>query len=127
MKIRLACVEDGLENIGFKKFAAYVHSIHQDTLSAFVPTGNVYSLIRHITEKGAGDLNKNDIHTVAQFLAEGDLVGLSSMTQYSPTVHKIIAAVRQLSPNAYIVWGGIHAIIHPEDAIKHADAVCTCE
>jgi len=127
MKIRLACIEDGLENIGFKKFAAYVKSIHQDTQAAFVPTGNVYSLIRHITEKGAGDLNKKDIHTVAQFLAEGDLIGLCSMTQYSTTVHKIIVAIRGLNPQAYIVWGGIHAIIHPEDAIKHADAVCTGE
>ena len=127
MKIRLACIEDGLENIGFKKFAAYVHSIHKDTQAAFVPTGNVYSLVRHITEKGAGDLNENDTHMVAQFLAEGDLVGLCSMTQYSTTVHKIITAIRRLNPQAYIVWGGIHAIIHPEDAIKHADAVCTGE
>jgi len=127
MKIRLACIEDGLENIGFKKFAAYIQSIHQDTQAAFVPTGNVYSLIRHITEKGAGDLNENDIDKVAQFLAEGDLIGLCSMTQYSSTVHKIIVAIRRLNPQAYIVWGGIHAIIHPEDAIKHADAVCTGE
>ena len=80
MKIRLACIEDGLENIGFKKFAAYIQSVHQDTQAAFVPTGNVYSLIRHITEKGAGDLNENDIDKVAQFLAEGDLIGLCSMT-----------------------------------------------
>jgi len=127
MKIRLICIEDGLENIGFKKFAGYVQSIHQDTLAAFVPTGNVYSLIRHITEKGAGDLNENDIHEVAQFLAKGDLVGLCSMTQYSATVHKVIAVIRKLNPQAYIVWGGIHSIIHPEDAIKHADAVCTGE
>ena len=28
---------------------------------------------------------------------------------------------------SYIIWGGIHAIIEPEDAIKHADAVCTGE
>ena len=127
MKIRLACIEDGLENIGFKKFAAYVQSIHKDTQAAFVPTGNVYSLLKHITEKGAGDLNENDIDKVAQFLAEGDLIGLCSMTQYSSTVHKIIVAIRRLNPQAYIVWGGIHAIIHPEDAIKHADAVCTGE
>ena len=28
MDIRLACVEDGLDNIGFRKFAAFVKSIH---------------------------------------------------------------------------------------------------
>ncbi len=127
MQVRLVCVEDGLENIGFKKFAAYVCSIHQNTKVAFVPTGNVYSLIKHITEKGGGDLKENDIHAVAKFLAEGDLIGLCSMTQYSTTVYKIIAAIRHINPSAYIVWGGIHAIIHPEDAIKHADAVCTGE
>ena len=49
------------------------------------------------------------------------------MTQYSTTVYKIIAKIRQLNPNAYIVWGGIHPIIQPEDAIKYADAVCTGE
>ena len=28
MQIRLACVEDGLENMGFRKFAGYVKSIY---------------------------------------------------------------------------------------------------
>ena len=127
MEIRLICVEDGLENVGFKKLAAFVKSIHQNTKAAYVPTGNVYSLLKHITEKGGGELNENDIHLVAKFLAEADIVGLCSMTQYSKTVYKIISARRRFNPNAYIVWGGIHAIIHPEDAIKHADAVCTGE
>ena len=127
MEIRLICVEDGLENVGFKKLAAYVKSIHQNTKAAYVPTGNVYSLLKHITEKGGGEVNENDIHLVAKFLAEADIVGLCSMTQYSKTVYKIISATRRFNPKAYIVWGGIHAIIHPEDAIKHADAVCTGE
>jgi len=34
---------------------------------------------------------------------------------------------RKINSKTYIVWGGIHAIVHPEDAIKHADAVCTGE
>jgi radical SAM superfamily enzyme YgiQ (UPF0313 family) len=40
---------------------------------------------------------------------------------------RIIATIRELNSKAYIVWGGIHPIIHPEDAIKHADAICTGE
>ena len=127
LEIRLACVEDGLDNVGFRKFSAYVKLIYPDAKVAYVPTGNEYSYAARLFGKGAGYLTENDIHKVAQFLAEGDLVGLSSMTQYSTTVHKIIAVVRQLNPNSYIVWGGIHAIINPEDAIKHADAVCTGE
>ena len=38
--MRLACVEDGLENIGFRKFAAYIKTIHSETKIAYVPTGN---------------------------------------------------------------------------------------
>ena len=127
LKIRLALVEDGLNNIGFRKFSAYVKSIHPNTKAAYVPTGNMQGLIRTLFEKGAGDLTGKDILKISKFLAEGDLVGLSSMTQYSTTVHEIIASIRRLNPRAYIVWGGIHAIIYPEDAIKHADAVCTGE
>ena len=48
MEIRLICVEDGLENVGFKKLAAYVKSIHQNTIAAYVPTGNIYSLLHSL-------------------------------------------------------------------------------
>ena len=61
MQIRLACIEDGLENVGFKKLAAYVKSIHQNTKAAYVPTGNVYSLLKHITENVFGF----DVHPLA--------------------------------------------------------------
>ena len=125
--IRLACVEDGLENMGFRKFAAYVKSIHSKTKVAYVPTGNWRGYIKLMSEKGAGALTEKDTHKVAQFMAEGDIAAFSSMTQYSTTVQEIIANIRLINPNTYIVWGGIHAIIHPEDAIKYADAVCTGE
>lgn len=125
--IRLVCVEDGLENIGFRKFAAYIKSIHSKTTIAYVPTGNWRGFIKLMSEKGAGVLTDNDINEVAKFMAEGDIAAFSSMTQYSKTVHEIIAKIRKIKPSTYIVWGGIHAIIHPEDAIEHADAVCTGE
>ena len=127
MSIRLACVEDGLDNIGFRKFSAYVKSIHSNTKIAYVPTGNHRSLITTLTAKHVVDFSDTDVHKVAKFLAQANLIGLSSMTQYSPTVYRIISEIRLINPDSYIVWGGIHAIIHPEDAIKHADAVCTGE
>ena len=92
-----------------------------------MPTGNLRNIIKVLSEKESSDLSDSDIHNVAQFLSEGELIGLSSMTPYSTTVYRIIAKIRQLNPKAYIVWGGLHAIIQSEDAIKHADAVCTGE
>ena len=73
MQIRLACVEDGLENMGFRKFAGYVKSIYRGAKVVYVPTGNLRSVIRVLTEKGAGELTEKDVHKVAQFLAEGML------------------------------------------------------
>ncbi len=125
--IRLACVEDGLDNIGFRKFAASVKLNHPNTKAAYIPTGNSRGYLKLMSEKSHNALNKQDIHKVAEFMAEGDLIGLSSMTPYSETVIKIINEVRIINPDAYIVWGGIHAIMYPEDAIKYADAVCTGE
>ena len=127
LEIRLACVEDGIDNTGFRKISAYIKSIHQNTKVAYIPTSNWRNIKGQLTEKIEGSLANNDIHKVAQFMAKGDIAAFSSMTQSSFTVYKIITEVRKLNPNSYIICGGIHAIIQPEDAIKHADAVCTGE
>ena len=125
--IRLACVEDGLDNTGFRKIAAFIKSINKNTKVAYVPTANWRNLVGVLMERKGGNLQSNDITKVAEFMASGDIAAFSSMTQSAPTVYKIIAEVRRINPKAYILWGGIHAIITPEDAIKHADAVCTGE
>ena len=127
MKIHLVCIEDGLENVGFRKLSGYVRSINPDTKAAYVPTGNIYSIINIMREEGAGTLRDEDINAVGKFLGESDIAGICSMTQYSALSKKIIAATKRFNPRTYIIWGGIHAIIHPEDAIKHVDAVCTGE
>ena len=57
MKIRLICVEDGMENIGFRKISAFIKSIHSDTVAAYVPTGNMRGVIRTLIGKGAGELS----------------------------------------------------------------------
>jgi len=127
LEVRVACVEDGIDNTGFRKISAYIKSIHENTKIAYIPTSNYRNIINQLIEKIGGDLDDNDIHEVAQFMAKGDIAAFSSMTQSCFNVYKIIAEVKKINPNTYIIWGGIHAIIQPEDAIKHADAVCTGE
>ena len=127
LEIRLACVEDSVANTGFRKISAYIKSIHQNTKIAYIPTfckGSWANKILRRTKESFGD---NNIHQVAQWMAKGDIAAFCSMTQSSSNVYKIIDNVRRLNPNSYIMWGGIHAIVEPEDAIKHADAVCTGE
>ena len=127
MQIRLASIEDGVDNLGFRKVSAFIKSIHPDTKVGYIPTGNRQGLARVLAQKQGGDLSEEDIHITSEFLAQGDIVGLSAMTQYSSTVYKVIKHTRRLNPRTYIVWGGIHPIVQPEDAIKHADAACTGE
>ena len=127
LDIRLACIEDGLDNTGFRKISAYIKSIHPNTKVAYVPTANHRNLVGILMEKSGGNLKNTDIYKVAQFMAKGDIAAFSSMTQSAAIVYKIIADIRRINPSSYIIWGGIHAIIQPEDAIKYADAVCTGE
>jgi anaerobic magnesium-protoporphyrin IX monomethyl ester cyclase len=127
MRVNLVTIEDGLNNVGFRKISAYAHKIHPDTRSFYVVTGNSRSFSHLLFSKGGPELPDEDIEAIAAGLADGDIVGFSSMTQYAPVTAAIIAALRRRNPGVYILWGGIHPIIEPEDAIKHADAICTGE
>ena len=127
LEIRMACVEDGIDNTGFRKISAYIKSIHENTKIAYIPTSNYRNIISQLIEHAPGSLTDRDIYKIAKFMAEGDIAAFSAMSQSCFNVYKIIAEVRKINPKSYIIWGGIHAIIEPEDAIKHADAVCTGE
>ena len=127
MKIKLLTIEDGLNNTGFRKIAAYIKSLNADTDVYYVVTGNVRSFAYHLMTRGANTLSAADVDKIADTVADADIVGFSAMTQYANATAEIIAAIRKRNPKAYIVWGGIHPIIEPEDAILHADAICTGE
>lgn len=127
MKINLVSVEDGLDNIGFRKVSAFVKKIYPDTGVHYVTTGNLRSLSKVLRMRGVESFDSSEINEIALNIADARVVAFSSMTPYASITANIIAAVRKINPDALIVWGGIHAIIEPEDAIKHADAVCTGE
>jgi len=130
MRVRLVCLEDGITSCGFRKMAAYVRRLNPDTRSCYVSTNNYRSLLNAVRGSfgGRGDLGAEAVDEIAHALADADLIGFSSMTGYAELTKAIARRVRELSPRTYIVWGGIHPIIHPEDAIAaDIDAVCTGE
>jgi anaerobic magnesium-protoporphyrin IX monomethyl ester cyclase len=130
MQIRMVSLEDGITSCGFRKMAAYVLRLNADTEACYVTT-NRYRGIRNALFGGlgsGGELSDEEVDEVAQGLVGSDLIGFSSMTGYADLTHRIIKRVRQLDPSAFMIWGGIHAIIHPEDAITaDVDAICTGE
>ncbi len=127
MKIHLVSVEDALTALGFRKMSALIKSINPDTHSFYVPLNRRTSMWNILTatqhEKNADSYAAE----VARGIADADIIGFTSMSDYAGFVKQVIEEVRRLNPSAYIMWGGVHPIIVPEDAITHADAVCTGE
>ena len=126
-KIHLLSVMDGIDNIGFRKFAAFVRHLNYDTEISFVVPGWYRGLVPILLMRDVIRMDATEILEVAAELAKADIVGFSSMTGYARVVKEIIAEIRQISPETIIIWGGIHPIVEPEDAIRFADGVCTGE
>jgi radical SAM superfamily enzyme YgiQ (UPF0313 family) len=126
----MVCLEDGINSCGFRHMAAYAKRLVDDTRAYFVSTQN-YRDLRHALAGRVGsgsDLPADDIDEIAQGLVDADILGFSSMTGYSDLTKAVIRRVRELSAKPYIIWGGIHPIIHPEDAIRaEVDAICVGE
>jgi anaerobic magnesium-protoporphyrin IX monomethyl ester cyclase len=131
MKIALLSLEDGIIATGFRKMAGFVERIHPDTHVYYVGTNAFWSLRKSLMRGESTcsfDEGGEGIDQVAQAIRDADIVGLSSMTGYSDLTKRVSRRLRELNPSAYQVWGGIHPIIYPEDAIQASvDAICTGE
>ncbi len=129
MKTQMVCLEDGITSCGFRKMAAYVAKLEPGTESVYISTEryrSVKAAVRGMGDKGV--MPDEQVDEIAQGLKGSELVGFSSMTGYADLTHRVIKRLRELNPSTYIVWGGIHPIIQPEDAILgDVDAVCTGE
>jgi anaerobic magnesium-protoporphyrin IX monomethyl ester cyclase len=130
MHIEMVCVEDALMNIGFRKMAAYARHLNAETTVRYIAYDNYLSfssLIQGRYGKGPA-VGDDDLRAMAEPLARADLVCFSSMSGYAPLTRNVMTHVRALNPSARIVWGGIHPIMDPDDAIaSDADAICTGE
>jgi radical SAM superfamily enzyme YgiQ (UPF0313 family) len=111
--------------------AAYAARLNPDTEAFYVTTTHQYKSVRNAINgsRGAGgDLDDAQVDEVAHGLIGTDLIGFSSMTGYAELTKRIAHRVRELDPSIHMLWGGIHPIIHPEDAITgEVDSICTGE
>ncbi|MFH1416120.1 MAG: radical SAM protein [Elusimicrobiota bacterium] len=55
-----------------------------------------------------------------------DIIGLSVSSVVMRTAISVTRAIKE-NLDTVVVWGGIHAIISPEDCLEYADIVCTGE
>ena len=130
MHIKMVCLEDGITSCGFRKMAAYVAQLNPDTESCYVSTNRFKSLTNLIkgTMGTEGELSDEGVDEIAEHLAKADMIGFSSMTGYAELTRRVAKRIRTINPSTFIIWGGIHPIIHPEDAIgAEVDAICNGE
>jgi radical SAM superfamily enzyme YgiQ (UPF0313 family) len=127
----MVSLEDGITACGFRKMAAYVGRLNGGVNSYYVTTTAEYKSIKSaITgQRGSSsELTDEQVDEVALGLLGHDMIGFSSMTGYADLTKRVARRVRELDPSIYQIWGGIHPIIHPEDAVTaEVDAICTGE
>jgi anaerobic magnesium-protoporphyrin IX monomethyl ester cyclase len=127
VKLRLVSVEQGTAALGFRRVAAVARQLDPAAGIHFVPTGNLYSMMTHLFPARREGLEERESLAIAAALADADLVCFSSMSPSAPTVELLIRDLRRANPGVFVLWGGAHACISPEEAILHADAVCIGE
>ena len=57
-------------------------------------------------------------------------IGVAEEISFNDTVKDKIqkmTALKKINPKVFILWGGTHCILHPNEAIKYSDAICTWE
>ena len=128
MKINVVSVEESLMCIGVRRVSAYLKELNPDTTAYYVCDTRARWLVDTVLARSGAKLDpETEMRRMAEPIADADIVCFSSMTHLAARTKALIKQVRRVNPRAYIIWGGIHPITAPEDAIPHADAVCTGE
>lgn len=130
MKINMVSLEDGIIALGSRKMAAFMERVNPDTRTFYVGSPRYRSMWKSFTRTlgDSPEFTNDDFDAIATDLAAADVVAFSSMTGYAEMTKAVIKRVKEKNPHAYIMWGGIHPIIYPTDAIKaDVDALCIGE
>lgn len=128
MRIQMMYVGSSLTAYGFRLLCSIVNGKFPKTVCRFVMFFNVRSIARVILgSSDAVEFSAHDTKTITTAVSDCDVLGIACMSEHAESVKAVIIAARKANPSIFIVWGGVHAIMHPEDAIEYADAICLSE
>jgi len=112
MKLLLISLQSNASLIGLKYIAARVKAAGHDVRILLIP----------------GYLER-DLHPAVREFITGyapDLIGISLMSIEFYPAKNLTRLLKELS-DVPVIWGGVHAIIRPDECIRFADYVCTGE
>lgn len=129
MKIKLVAFDDGIVNVGFRRISSLVKEKYNHVTTYMYDVSGSSAQVKDIFQSDPTSKN-NDVFINRKFIDEiidADIIGFSGMSRFADYIKKTITMIRAENKKIVIVWGGIHATVSPEDAIKFADAVCIGE
>lgn len=99
-------------NLSCHALYAYLHKYHVHTKLLFIPLEDQY-----------------DPALLQAFIRQHnfEIIGLSVITEEYFFAKQITEDIRVASPNAHVIWGGIHPTLMPEECLTVADSVCIGE
>lgn len=132
MKIKLILFEDGVLGIGFRRISALVKSKYPSTDTYIYNVGGISAFARNIffERKQWSIQTESNVFINPKFIkeiADADVICFSGLSKFAMYIKRTIFLVRSLNSKPFIIWGGAHSTVFPEDAIQYADAVCIGE
>jgi len=125
--IKLLAVESGISALGFRKIIGIARVLNPESDVYFLPVDNLYSFTSHLFSSRKSDFDDKDIDTIVNEFSNANLVCFSSMSPAAEYVEKLARKIKDKNPNVFLLWGGAHCTLCPEEAIKHVDAICIGE
>ncbi len=126
MKIKLVGFYDSLFSSGLRKMSSIVKQ-HYDEVELFLYSpegyGNFFKAHFMNTDDEVSTFNP----ILIEKMKDADVIGVSTMSNYSILTKEFIRAVKKVNPGCYVVWGGPHAIMNSEECFPEADAACIGE
>lgn len=108
---------------GIRALSSFLKNAGHQVQLIFLPGG--IDLLKH----GGEYQYRYSTHALDQILnvlSGSQVIGFSFMSQYRDRAIQLTKAVRN-AMSTFIIWGGIHPEVCPEEALKYADGVCMTE
>jgi anaerobic magnesium-protoporphyrin IX monomethyl ester cyclase len=112
MKVTLIYTEADPWALGMRAISAALRQAGHETHMVFLrDEGTTYS--------------EEVLQGIRECVADAEMIGVTCLARGSEKAKQVIQAVR--GTGAFIVWGGTHATLFPEDCVAWADVVCRGE
>ena len=116
MKAILIALYD-FDSLGVRKLHSYLEDGGCEPISIFLKE----TRLNNMAPPSAGEFEKLE-ELLAQL--QPDLVGISLRSTFFKFACQITEWIKQQAEDTFIVWGGTHPTVMPEQSLEHCDAVC---